>query len=257
MRIACENLPETCSKQIANMTGIHSESRSLETASTSLLNRVLEFDCAAWHRFSQLYAPWVYRLVRRCGLGESDAADVSQEVFMSAAMRIGSFRRDQPGQSLRSWLRAIVRNKVGDWIRQERRNVTTIGGCDPSLSQVADPFVEYAAELSEDAESAEELPLLKRAIELVQTDFEHTTWLCFQRTVLEERSGPDVAAELGMTAKAVRQAKYRVIQRLRAEFGGLVATSDGSLDLLSRGASSIAVDECDELPLGQPTESAQ
>jgi Sigma-70, region 4 len=47
--------------------------------------------------------------------------------------------------------------------------------------------------------------------------------LAFWRVVIDERSPAEVAAELGITANAVRQAKSRVLRRLKEEMGELIA----------------------------------
>ena len=58
------------------------------SASSSLLSRVRASDARAWQRFTLLYSPWAYGIARRAGLSESDAANVSQEVFMTAAVEL-------------------------------------------------------------------------------------------------------------------------------------------------------------------------
>jgi RNA polymerase sigma-70 factor (ECF subfamily) len=64
--------------------------------------------------------------------------------------------------------------------------------------------------------------LLHRALELVKADFHETTWEAFVRITLQGRSIPEVAAELGLTDNAVRQAKFRVLRRLREELDGVL-----------------------------------
>ena len=44
----------------------------------------------------------------------------------------------------------------------------------------------------------------------------------FWRTTVDGRPSPEVAAELGMTKKAVRQAKCRVVRLVREELGGML-----------------------------------
>ena len=193
------------------------------TASSTLLDRVRASDARAWQRFAALYAPWVYRLARRAGLDENDAADIGQEVFMTAALRIDSFRREEPGQSMRRWLSQIARHKIGDWLRVHNRTPAAVGGDTGPISQVADSNGFCTEEF--DTEVEDEGPLIRRAIELIRTDFQDHTWLAFRSTVLESRPTADVAAELNMTPKAVRQARYRVLRRLREEFDGLIDMS--------------------------------
>lgn len=63
--------------------------------------------------------------------------------------------------------------------------------------------------------------LVRRAAALVRSEFEDHTWQAFWRTTVDGQSSVAVAAELGMSAGAVRQAKYKVLRRLRHELGDL------------------------------------
>ena len=63
--------------------------------------------------------------------------------------------------------------------------------------------------------------LYHRALEFIRDGFEDRTWQAFWKTVVEDRSAADAAAELGMTPGAVRVAKARVLQRLRKELRDL------------------------------------
>jgi RNA polymerase sigma-70 factor (ECF subfamily) len=56
----------------------------------------------------------------------------------------------------------------------------------------------------------------------VRGEFAERTWRAFELTVLEDRATADVARELHMTANNVRQAKSRVLRRLREEAGDLL-----------------------------------
>jgi RNA polymerase sigma-70 factor (ECF subfamily) len=62
--------------------------------------------------------------------------------------------------------------------------------------------------------------LIRRAAELVRDDFEPKTWQAFWRLAVENQPARDIAADLGMTADAVYQAKARVLRRLREELDG-------------------------------------
>jgi RNA polymerase sigma-70 factor (ECF subfamily) len=57
----------------------------------------------------------------------------------------------------------------------------------------------------------------------VQHQFEDRTWTAFWRVTVENRLPAEVACELGITANAVRQAKSRVLRRLKEEMGELIA----------------------------------
>jgi RNA polymerase sigma-70 factor (ECF subfamily) len=194
-----------------------------ESSSTSthrsLLQRARARDPAAWERMLALYGPLVLGWCRGWGLREEDAADVFQEVFQAVAAHLAGFHRDRPGDTFRGWLRTITRNKVTDHHRQQQREPAAAGGSEARdrLARVAG-----AVPLEEPGSAdAAEAGLLHRALAMIRGEFEPRTWEAFWRTAVDGRAAADVAAELGMTAGAVRVAKSRVLHRLRADLGDL------------------------------------
>jgi RNA polymerase sigma-70 factor (ECF subfamily) len=191
------------------------KSEAADETSLSLLERARARDPAAWDRLARLYSPLVDHWCRQAGLQDADAADVRQEVFLAMASGIGEFRRDSAGGTFRGWLRGITRHKVCDhWRRAGQRGA---GGSDAYQE-----FQQLAAERLDDSRSpspTEELDILyRRALELMATDFEASTWKAFWRVVVEGQLPAAVAADLGMTPNAVYLAKARVLARLREEF---------------------------------------
>jgi RNA polymerase sigma-70 factor (ECF subfamily) len=63
----------------------------------------------------------------------------------------------------------------------------------------------------------------RRALELVRAEFEERTWQMFWQTVVEDWAAADVAAELGVSAAAVRMARSRVLRRLEEAVAELIA----------------------------------
>lgn len=189
-----------------------------DSTSSSLIDRIKLDDQLAWSRFVELYAPLVYRWARRIGLSNEDAADVGQEVFRTVSGRVESFHRERRG-SFRAWLFAITRNKVGDHIRKQKDRDLAFGGSDSRIKNAA------IFEANSDEESIREderQVLFGAALRLIQTDFKEHTWQAFWRATIEGQPISQIADELEMQPKAVRQAKYRVLKRLREEFGELL-----------------------------------
>jgi RNA polymerase sigma-70 factor (ECF subfamily) len=85
------------------------------------------------------------------------------------------------------------------------------------LHDLADPL----AGSGED-EAQEVSQLYRRAVEQVRGEFEERTWRMFWRAVIEGRSPAALAEELGVTPAAVRQAKSRVLRRLKQEMGEML-----------------------------------
>jgi RNA polymerase sigma-70 factor (ECF subfamily) len=183
------------------------------------LERARANDPAAWSRLSGLYRPLVLFWCGRGGLHAEDAEDVTQEVFTAAAAGLGRFHRDRPGDTFRGWLRGITRNQVLLHFRRNRGRPLAEGGPDAQarLEDVADPLP-----APDEDEAAEVSQFYRRALEQVRPEFEERTWQAFWLTVIEGRSPAALASELGMTPAGVRQAKSRVLRRVKQEVGDLI-----------------------------------
>jgi RNA polymerase sigma-70 factor, ECF subfamily len=188
--------------------------REMNTTSVSLLQRLRRPDEAgAWERFVQLYTPLIYQWACRAGLQESDAADLVQDVFVLLLRKLPEFDYDQHG-SFRAWLHAVTLNL---WrTRLRRHKLPTDPGVSPDGVAAPDGVAEF-----DEAEYRDHL--VRRALELLRTDFEEATWRAFWECVFNDRPTAEVAAELGMSAGAVRTAKCRVLARLRQELDGLLS----------------------------------
>lgn len=175
------------------------------STSVSLIKRAKLRDGEAWERLCHIYGPLVYRWIRGARMSDADAAEIGQEVFLTVSRRIDAFDPANEKGAFRGWLRGIARNKIGDRIRALRRSV---------------PAEAMAEELLSPEEPDSELrstshALLRRALQTLEPEFESRTWAAFQLTVFEDRPASQVASELAMTPQAVRQARYRILSRLR------------------------------------------
>jgi RNA polymerase sigma-70 factor, ECF subfamily len=196
-------------------------SRNVEATSASLLERIKAEDAAAWQRLVELYSPLVFSWCQRCGLNGEDSRDVLQEIFAAVATHIGRFRRERQGDTFRGWLRVIARNGIRLHFRRNARHPRAIGGTTAHLriQQLAE---EPLAESDPTADASEHRELFRRGLEMIRNEFEDRTWQAFWLTVVEERSSVDVCAALRMTPGAVRQARYKVVRRLRSELGDVL-----------------------------------
>ena len=188
--------------------------------STGMLERVKSQEPEAWERLVALYGPVVYRCSRQEGLGAEDAADVVQEVFGAVSRRVGNFRRDQRGQSFRSWLWAIMRNKIRDHYRRCRKRPEARGGSEAQRQFLQVPDMAHAAPHHDESDS--DSALTHRALESLQAEFEDRTWRAFWRAAVDGQAPVHIAEDLGMTLHAVYKAKSRVLCRLRLRYGDLI-----------------------------------
>jgi RNA polymerase sigma-70 factor (ECF subfamily) len=185
----------------------------------SLLERLRANDGDAWQQLLRLYGPLVRYWCCRAGLRDEDAADVTQEVFAGVAAGFAGFQRDRPGGSFRGWLRGITRIQLQAHFRRNQGRPQAEGGSDAwqNLQEVADPL---AVPDADEQTAASQVYL--RALEQVRAYFEPQTWQAFWRSAVDGRRPAELAGELGMRPAAIRQAKSRVLRRLKQELGDLL-----------------------------------
>jgi RNA polymerase sigma-70 factor (ECF subfamily) len=188
-------------------------SESTSSTSASLIGRARFGDADAWSRLVTIYSPVVYRWGRQAGLQDSDAADVMQDVFRDVIGGLFRFRKEQPGDSFRGWLWTISRNRLRKHFNRVNNEPRAAGGTG------AHQHMQQGSDFLE----AEQIPhaagvgaaVVQQAIELIRNEFQERTWQAFWRLTVAGESAAAIAEDLGMNEKAVRQAKYRILCRLR------------------------------------------
>lgn len=185
--------------------------RSFDTTSASLIRRARSDDESAWDQLVQLYGPLVAHWCRRSGLAEHDSADVFQETFRAVVAHLDSFTPDASAGSFRRWLRTIVRTKVADHFRSQGRQSPARGGTTAQV-QLANITGPLDADAGDDSEHT---LLVRRALELIEPEFQPQNWAAFRQVTLQGRSAAEVAEEMGVAPQVVRQANYRIRRRLR------------------------------------------
>jgi RNA polymerase sigma-70 factor (ECF subfamily) len=192
---------------------IHANS---QTVSTTLLLAAKAQDESAWRRLDGIFRPILLRwFCRRWRLSQAAAEDLTQNVLLRALAGLSSFQRSKEGQSFTGWLWIIAKNEAADYFRQQARAQAALGGTDHQC---------FLAELPDapPRDDEEDLQLkLNRLLDLVQCDFSDQTKTIFERVILSGESAADVATDLGMSKSAVREAKRRVLKRLRDEWVNL------------------------------------
>src|SRR5271155_3369519 len=79
----------------------------------SLLIRLRDHqDHQAWAQFVEVYAPFIYGYLRKRGLQDADAADLTQTCLRQVATHVGRLEHDPRRGTFRGWLFTIVRNRL-------------------------------------------------------------------------------------------------------------------------------------------------
>jgi RNA polymerase sigma-70 factor (ECF subfamily) len=194
------------------------QNKDSSTTSLTLLDMARSNDPDAWRQMCDIYSPLVYSWVKRGGLQDSDAADVVQDVFRIVIKNLNRFQHRREGDSFRGWLWPVTRNEVRGWHRRASKNPElAFGGTDAAQQIAAIPdWVEDYSGLNEiQADEQAESQMVQLAAQAIKNDFAEHTWQAFWRSTVDGESAIDIAADLNMTAGGVRQAKFRVLARLR------------------------------------------
>jgi RNA polymerase sigma-70 factor (ECF subfamily) len=181
-----------------------------EQPSGSLLDRLRrEGGRQDWERFVDLYGPLLRYWARRL-LPPDEAADLIQDVLLVVMQKLPSFKGEE-NRTFLAWLRAVMLNRCRDLGRRAAVRPEHLDGA------ALDAFA--GADLVEvDASDARNF-LIRRALQIMQSDFAPTTWRACWESVAAGRPAAEVAAELGVSIDVVYAATYRVIKRLRSELG--------------------------------------
>ena len=187
----------------------------MNTTSLTLIERLAGgTNDGAWGRFVDLYTPLLLGWCRRIGLPDADAADLTQTVFLTLYERLPEFRYD-PARSFRAWLKTVLLNAWRNQQRGRRSRPASSSWLDPDLVPETDPRLEL-----DEAEYRGQL--VRRALALMQEQFEPNTWKACWEFVVGDRPAAEVATELGISENAVYLAKSRVLRHLRHELRGFL-----------------------------------
>ncbi|MEM8911630.1 MAG: sigma-70 family RNA polymerase sigma factor [Planctomycetota bacterium] len=188
-----------------------------ETSLTLLANLRLE-DPQAWNTLVQIYGPLVYSWCRNAGIQPNDGSDISQAVFSTVHRKISTFDPDQKSSgAFRSWLWGITRLKILEFYRLHARLEKATGG---TSFQKRLEQIEGETDEPESIEGMTPQELLVRsALKVLKESVEPSTWQCFWRMTVDGHSAKEIGADLSMTTKAVRQAKFRFTKMLREQLG--------------------------------------
>jgi RNA polymerase sigma-70 factor (ECF subfamily) len=193
-----------------------SEKTDPESLSSCVLGQVKAKDPRAWERMVKLYGPMIYRWARRAGLQTADSADVVQEVFRAVALYIAEFEAERAAEGFRAWLWTITRNALVDHFRKQ-------AGAPSSGDDAFEATVAHEPEFPEPDDlqtPSPDVAMVHRVLHNIRPDFDDTTWEAFWQMAVQNRTSAEAAESLGMSKSAVRQAKYRVLKRLREELTG-------------------------------------
>lgn len=193
----------------------------MTATSVGFLERLtVESDSDSWQRLVDLYSPLIYGWLRRYSVPHQDADDLAQNVLLVVLRELPAFRHNGRVGSFRAWLRKITSNRLrAFWVAQKHRSLPAGGSSFVNmLEQLEDPNSGISRLWNQEHDQY----LAERLLQLIEPEFEPSTWRAFCRVVKDGQSAPVAANELGLSVNAVLIAKSRVLKRLREEARDLI-----------------------------------
>lgn len=172
---------------------------------------------AAWAEFVDHYGPKIYAWCRKWNLQEADAQDVTQNVLLKLARKMGEFVYD-PSRSFRAWLKTLTYHAWSDFLDSRRRPGQ--GSGDSGMAQLL-LSVEAREDLVRQLEEEFDRELLSEAMLRVRLRVAPQTWQAFALTALDGLPGAEAARRIPMQVAQVFVAKRRVQKMLREEVARL------------------------------------
>ena len=149
------------------------------------------------------YYDEIYRFVCRQTGDKETAMDLTQDIFLAVLGALASF--DGRKAAFRTWLYRIAANKVIDARRRVRRDVLPLEETEPIAPE------DFAAQVQD--------RLLLEQIETYISALDPQVQGVFRLRVYGEKTFPEIAAALDQSETAVKARYYRLMGRLRKEFG--------------------------------------
>ena len=192
-----------------------------ETTRSSVIRAVADTEnAAAWNRLFDLYAGFVYSIVRRKGLNDADADDIVQMVFADLARNLPSFKYDQEKGRFRPYLAALVKWRVIDRLKAVRRD-----------ADLKADFMEEAKSAAttedEDFEEREwQSAAMEETLRRIKPEVRPEHYAAFVASAVEGQDTDVVTKLYGISRDSLYQIRKRLTVKLREKLAEVRAEMD-------------------------------
>jgi RNA polymerase sigma factor (sigma-70 family) len=190
-----------------------------EETRTSVLSGVSSGAEAAWGRFFDLYAGYVFSLANRAGLIGTDADDLVQTVFAELAKPNGFDGYERGKGAFRSWLRRRVEWRIADTFRLKAKTPRA------DIAFGGDP--DRVAVNPDDArDELWRAAALDEAMRRLRAEAAPDHFAIFQASVVEELPTEDVMALYHVSRDNLYQIRRRMKAALERHYKAALADLD-------------------------------
>ena len=192
-----------------------------ETTRSSVLRAVANTENeAAWQRFFDLYAGFVFSIARSKGLNDTDADDIVQMVFSDLARNLPSFKYDREKGRFRLYLAALVKWRVIDRLKAVRRD-----------ADLKADFMEEAKSAAttedEDFEEREwQSAAMEETLRRIKPEVRPEHYAAFVASAVEGQDTDVVTKLYGISRDSLYQIRKRLTVKLREKLAEVRAEMD-------------------------------
>ena len=192
-----------------------------ESTRSSVLRAVANTENeAAWQRFFDLYAGFVFSIARSKGLNDTDADDIVQMVFADLARNLPSFKYDQEKGRFRPYLAALVKWRVIDRLKAVRRD-----------ADLKADFMEEAKSAAttedEDFEEREwQSAAMEETLRRIKPEVRPEHYAAFVASAVEGQDTDVVTKLYGISRDSLYQIRKRLMVKLREKLAEVRAEMD-------------------------------
>ena len=186
-----------------------------ETTRSSVLRAVADTaNEAAWTRFFDLYAGFVFSIARSKGLNDEDADDIVQVVFTDLARMMPKFQYDRARGKFRSYLIGLVNWRVIDRLRSVKRDKLVL--CDDKQMKV---YMDEAGDMSpadkDFAEREWQAAALEEALRRIKLDVRPEHYAAFYASAVEGQDTETVLRLYNLSRDNLYQIRKRLMVKLQ------------------------------------------
>jgi RNA polymerase sigma-70 factor, ECF subfamily len=169
---------------------------------SELIERILDGEHKAFSVLIKRYQHQLHALIRKIVPDREDAEELTQDVFVKAFSKLGSFRRDS---SLSTWLYRIAYNTAISATRKKKHFYRDFD--DKTLNNLPD---ETVGELLNQEDNEQLLKKMEEAIGMLKPEERALISLYYT----QERSVAELSAITGMTQENVKVKLFRVRKKI-------------------------------------------
>jgi RNA polymerase sigma-70 factor (ECF subfamily) len=181
----------------------------------TLIGRVRnQYDDQSWAEFESVYRDYIFAIIRKLNISQSDAEDLAQQVLVKVWKTLPTLEIAPAGR-FRNWLSTVTKNCVIDFTRKRKREAELMqdAASEKEIAYLSKIRVSDAERISE---AVWRKHLTKLALSNIEPLFSGKAMEVFHLT-LEGVEDQKIADKLGLKINSVYRLRFRVKDKLIQE----------------------------------------